>query len=68
MSAPQPIGTAVGSGLGISTPASAVIGPGPVSTTSSIVAGPLTGQLTSGLMKNGTGLQGQEEEVAILKN
>ena len=62
MSAQQPIGTAVGSGLGpISTPASAVIGPGPqVSTTSSIVAGPLSGQLSSGLMKNGTGV---EEEV-----
>ena len=64
MSAQPPIGSAPGSGLGISAPASVVIGQGPqVSGTSSIVSAPLSGQLSGGLIKTGAGMQSTEEEV-----
>lgn len=63
MSAPQPLGVTAGSGLGISAPSGVVIGPGQLSGASSVVSAPLSGQLSSGLIKNGAGMQGAEEEV-----
>lgn len=60
MSIPQPLGAVTGLGLGLTAPAG-VIGSGPQA--SSIVSVPLSGQLSSGLIKNGAGMQGTEEEV-----
>lgn len=58
MSAPQPLGAAAAPGLGISAPAGVIIGPGPqMAATPPVVPVPVSG------VKNGTGVQGMEEEV-----
>lgn len=64
MSTSQPPGVSVGTGIGLpapSGPAGVVIGP-PVPS-APVMSAPGSGQLISGVLKNGTGLQGMEEEV-----